>query len=510
MRILDCFTFFNEIDLLRLRMAELKDVVDAFVLVEGTHSHSGLAKPVYSAEAVTHLPFQAPPVITHLADLSAFQSADRWRREQAQRDALLDALATIDCEPDDVILLSDADEIPRAAAMSSVVELVRRRGVAVLEQTLHRFYLNNVTKAEDHRCGWCGTLAIRYRDLLRSSPSRLRGQWCSGGQLSRFSLARQRRGLIRNAGWHFTYMGGPEAVIHKRQNFAHAEGDDPGQPRVIRHPAERTGSPVDRVTCSVYGGACPCGCTWGDLPQAYVDPTAFSLAGMDLPAYLTSHPEVFAHWIRPTREGPLLDGLLTGERVDVMVWRDAAAVEWWLSRRDGLELPDGLLILDVRPGQQSPPPALNAGGARWVAFPSATPAHALNCLLRACGAHEIRRWFPGRDVPLPPLPAQVIRDVGGYDDGLPAGEEWNLRWRLARAQGGGGLGRHGLRYLEPAPLGGPLWRAQVHACAITTSDRDQGARVTSPATLFWRLWRAKERWAAGERRSAWREIAGAE
>ena len=40
MKIYDCFTFFNELDLLEIRLNELNEVVDYFVLVEATTTHS--------------------------------------------------------------------------------------------------------------------------------------------------------------------------------------------------------------------------------------------------------------------------------------------------------------------------------------------------------------------------------------------------------------------------------------------------------------------------------------
>jgi beta-1,4-mannosyl-glycoprotein beta-1,4-N-acetylglucosaminyltransferase len=39
--IFDCFLFFNEFDMLRLRLKELEDVVDVFVLVESRHTVNG-------------------------------------------------------------------------------------------------------------------------------------------------------------------------------------------------------------------------------------------------------------------------------------------------------------------------------------------------------------------------------------------------------------------------------------------------------------------------------------
>ena len=43
--IYDCFTFYNELDLLEIRLNVLNDVVDRFVLVEMNKTHMGDDKP---------------------------------------------------------------------------------------------------------------------------------------------------------------------------------------------------------------------------------------------------------------------------------------------------------------------------------------------------------------------------------------------------------------------------------------------------------------------------------
>ena len=49
-KIYDCFTFYNELDLLELRLNELNDVVDKFVIVESEMTHSGNKKKLYYEE----------------------------------------------------------------------------------------------------------------------------------------------------------------------------------------------------------------------------------------------------------------------------------------------------------------------------------------------------------------------------------------------------------------------------------------------------------------------------
>ena len=46
----DCFNFFNEFDLLEIRLNELDGVVDYFVLCESNVTHNGIPKPMYFKE----------------------------------------------------------------------------------------------------------------------------------------------------------------------------------------------------------------------------------------------------------------------------------------------------------------------------------------------------------------------------------------------------------------------------------------------------------------------------
>ena len=46
-KIIDCFTFYNELKILKFRLEYLYDHVDYFILVEGTLSHAGKPKELF-------------------------------------------------------------------------------------------------------------------------------------------------------------------------------------------------------------------------------------------------------------------------------------------------------------------------------------------------------------------------------------------------------------------------------------------------------------------------------
>jgi beta-1,4-mannosyl-glycoprotein beta-1,4-N-acetylglucosaminyltransferase len=47
MKIIDCFTFYNELEMLEYRLKTLYDTVDYFVLSEATLTHVGKSKKMY-------------------------------------------------------------------------------------------------------------------------------------------------------------------------------------------------------------------------------------------------------------------------------------------------------------------------------------------------------------------------------------------------------------------------------------------------------------------------------
>ena len=47
MKIVDCFLFYNELDLLKFKLKELNDIVDYFVLIESKYTFVGNEKELY-------------------------------------------------------------------------------------------------------------------------------------------------------------------------------------------------------------------------------------------------------------------------------------------------------------------------------------------------------------------------------------------------------------------------------------------------------------------------------
>lgn len=111
MKVYDCFTFFNEFELLELRLKSLWDMVDYFVIVEADKTQNNVPKPMYFANRANEFKEFLPKIryIPMRMDV-AYKGKGDWTIENAQRNAIMYGI--MDAAPDDLILVSDVDEIP--------------------------------------------------------------------------------------------------------------------------------------------------------------------------------------------------------------------------------------------------------------------------------------------------------------------------------------------------------------------------------------------------------------
>ena len=206
--IIDCFTFFNELDLLDIRLHELDPWVDRFVLVECPQTYSGNEKPLYFEEN-KHLFEPFLPKITHLVSQPVDNPKTVWDRLIAQRDYMATVLT--DCAGDDLILNGDLDEIPRGRDFRWIhnrFAIRNKNWFTPFMQGNYFFYVNLRRPG-----GWPGTVLISYENFMSVSTF--------NKSLHKVRAHRRHGGSVR-CGWHFANMGGQEAVKLKLQSSGHA------------------------------------------------------------------------------------------------------------------------------------------------------------------------------------------------------------------------------------------------------------------------------------------------
>ena len=130
--IVDAFTFFNEKELVELRIKYLNDIVDCFLVVEADHTHTGIKKKWNFSELLNNnLKEFSHKIHYHkmkvdLKKAEAEKSPNykggtwgrSWKVESMQRNFIKEACKNF--SPSDIIIISDLDEIPSRSKLSFI------------------------------------------------------------------------------------------------------------------------------------------------------------------------------------------------------------------------------------------------------------------------------------------------------------------------------------------------------------------------------------------------------
>ena len=121
--LVDCFPYFNEKELLELRIRTLEDYVDGFLITDANRTHRGEEKPFTCVDTLKELGIDDSKVqILHVELPSIEEAPDPWLRERAQRDALSIGLYML---PDDTVFVcSDCDEIVNPFKIEEIKKVV--------------------------------------------------------------------------------------------------------------------------------------------------------------------------------------------------------------------------------------------------------------------------------------------------------------------------------------------------------------------------------------------------
>jgi beta-1,4-mannosyl-glycoprotein beta-1,4-N-acetylglucosaminyltransferase len=219
-KVYDCFLFYNEFELLEVRLHELSDHVDKFVLVESCETFRGKPKKFYFEEN-KQLFEKYKDKIIHVKLTEPFKTEKLFERERYQRSQVLRGLKN--AKPGDIVFISDLDEIIRGSKVAEVVKMItsKKAEAAILEQKMYYGFFNR-----QQADGWRGPVCTTYRVMKRISPAltrrlrNLRPKKVKKSKLTKIEI-------VPNAGWHFTSMGGVDRAILKIESFSHAELDTP-------------------------------------------------------------------------------------------------------------------------------------------------------------------------------------------------------------------------------------------------------------------------------------------
>jgi len=194
--IVDCFTFWKELDLLDIRLNELYTSVDKFVLVEASRTQSLLEKPFYFEENKDRYSKFLDKIIHVKIEDYPNNDSNLWNMENFQRNCISKGLDQINLSDNDIILISDLDEIPNANILT---ELSKNDFECLsFDMMFSAYFLNLIALNRS----WIGTVAVKYR-LFKQHNAQF------------FRNIKDNLPSLTNSGWHFSWCGGYEQIYEK-------------------------------------------------------------------------------------------------------------------------------------------------------------------------------------------------------------------------------------------------------------------------------------------------------
>jgi len=201
MKIIDCFIFYNELDMLELRLTELNDIVDYFVLVECTKTHSNSDKELYFENNKTRFSKYLDKIV-HIIVKDNIPQSSSFDREIYQRNCIDEGIKKLNLNSDDIIIITDLDEIPDSKTVLDLKNNNAVNGIYCLEMDL--YYYNMSCKYFEK---WIQPKILNYDSYIKydSKPH----------VLTHTGLIFP---IIKNGGWHFSYFGDIEFIKNKVKN----------------------------------------------------------------------------------------------------------------------------------------------------------------------------------------------------------------------------------------------------------------------------------------------------
>lgn len=201
--VINCFPFLNELDLLEIRLKELDSVVDMFVLVEFDRTYTNKPK-LYNFKNNKDKFGCNGKIRSYTVNMDS--NDDCWMQELNQRNKIKEIVFNL-CYQDDIIILSDADEIPHHQVVKEYADRQLREIYEVRVRN-YKYYLNTWLKVD-----W---------DYLSYSMRIMRSNHLKGFNMDRRSFKRDTLPYLKG-GWHFSYCGGAEKVFEKVNSFSHCK-----------------------------------------------------------------------------------------------------------------------------------------------------------------------------------------------------------------------------------------------------------------------------------------------
>lgn len=221
--IIDSFPYFNEKELLELRIKLLHDYVDKFIILEANRTHTSIPKEFTCKDTLRELGIYSDKINVIELDFSKYDGVENpWVRERAQRDAIADYV-----DDDDYCFITDCDEIINPSIIADHIHLLDERPDRLLYIQLYTLQHRADIQLFDNHFNpvpWRASYACKGKFFNDQTPSQLRERLAWGGDARDWpypvTYLENQDGTLN--GWHFTWMGGVERYEIKSKSYAHA------------------------------------------------------------------------------------------------------------------------------------------------------------------------------------------------------------------------------------------------------------------------------------------------
>lgn len=217
--VVDCFSFFKELDLLEIRLCILDKYVDQFVLTESEETFTGISKPLYFEQNKKRFQKFLHKIV-HIKTSKALNKTDAWNREHNQNNANQIHIQKLNSE--DIVIISDCDEIPDLSKVdfskiqTPQVFLNKNFTLRLNLMTFNNIETYKRTENIDKTTGepwkWFGSTISKQKYIKGEN-------FWGWDKLRSF---RQNLPQIEG-GWHFSSCMPNKDIIDKIQSYSHAD-----------------------------------------------------------------------------------------------------------------------------------------------------------------------------------------------------------------------------------------------------------------------------------------------
>jgi beta-1,4-mannosyl-glycoprotein beta-1,4-N-acetylglucosaminyltransferase len=184
------------------------------VIIEGNKTHSGKKKKKnFQIEKFSK--FKKKIKYFFIEDMP--NDGNSWELENFQRNKIM--LGLQEANKEDLILISDCDEIPNLKAIRNIDLKKFKNNIFSFKQKCFYFKLNLLNPRSNP---WYGTKLIRYDFLKKKTPQKIRSYKVKQYPLWRIDKPKNAI-ILKNGGWHFSFLNNINNIKLKLKSFAHTE-----------------------------------------------------------------------------------------------------------------------------------------------------------------------------------------------------------------------------------------------------------------------------------------------